>query len=62
MAAFTRWILGHKLLVALCWVAVTVGGGLTVGRATGALSQQFAPTVQECLAEPPHITRGHLLV
>ncbi|HET8632029.1 MAG TPA: MMPL family transporter [Thermomicrobiales bacterium] len=42
MAAFTRWILGHKLLVALFWVAVTVVGGLTVGRATGALSQQFA--------------------
>lgn len=27
-----------------------------------ALSQRFAPTVQECLAEPPNITRGHLLV
>jgi len=41
MAAFTRWILRHKLLVALFWLAVTTVGILTVSQVTGSLSKQF---------------------
>ncbi len=47
MIGFTRWILRHKRLVALFWVIVTVVGVLTVGRATGALSRQFAAPGRE---------------
>ena len=42
MAGFTRWILRHKLIVAVFWLLVTVVGIATVSRATGALSQTFA--------------------
>jgi putative drug exporter of the RND superfamily len=41
MAGFTRWILRHKLLVAVFWLIVTAVGIATVGQATGALSKQF---------------------
>ncbi|HEY7909646.1 MAG TPA: MMPL family transporter, partial [Thermomicrobiales bacterium] len=47
MAGFTRWILRHKLLVALFWLTVTVVGILTVSQATGALSKQFSSPGQE---------------
>ena len=47
MAGFTRWILRHKLLVALFWLTVTVVGILTVSRASGALSKQFSSPGQE---------------
>ena len=47
MSGFTRWILHHKLLVALFWLIVTVVGILTVSRATGALSKQFSSPGQE---------------
>jgi len=47
MAGFTRWILRHKLLVALFWLAVTVVGILTVSQASGALSKQFSSPGQE---------------
>src|SRR6478672_2653315 len=47
MSGFTRWILRHKLLVALFWLTVIVVGILTVGRATGALSKQFSSPGQE---------------
>ena len=47
MIGFTRWILRHKLLVALFWLTVTVVGILTVARVTGALSKQFAAPGQE---------------
>ncbi|MGI8858352.1 MAG: hypothetical protein ACR2JW_21630 [Thermomicrobiales bacterium] len=47
MSTFTRWVLRHKLLVALFWLTVTVVGILMVARATGALSKQFSSPGQE---------------
>lgn len=42
MATFTRWILAHKLVVALAWLIITVVGFVFVQSATNALSQQFS--------------------
>jgi putative drug exporter of the RND superfamily len=47
MAAFTRWILGHKLIVILFWVAVTLFAFATVQRATNALSFDFSAPGEE---------------
>lgn len=47
MSGFTRWILRHKLIVALFWLIVTVVGILTVSHASGALSKQFSSPGQE---------------
>jgi len=47
MSGFTRWILRHKLIVALFWLIVTVVGILTVSQASGALSKQFSSPGQE---------------
>jgi len=41
MVRFTRWVLRHKLLVALFWLTVTGVGILTVAQVTAALSKQF---------------------
>jgi RND superfamily putative drug exporter len=44
MTSLTRWTLAHKRLVALLWVALTVGGILAAGPATDALKEdQSAP-------------------
>jgi putative drug exporter of the RND superfamily len=42
LAAFTRWVLSHKLLVVAFWVIVTVVGGISSSSAVNALSQQFS--------------------
>src|SRR5919199_1668317 len=42
MSAFSRWILSHKLIVALFWLITTVAGAATASQAVNALSQQFA--------------------
>lgn len=47
MAGFTRWMLGHKLLVALFWVLVTAVGALFVSRAIDALSFSLSAPGQE---------------
>src|SRR5437868_127268 len=47
MSGFTRWILRHKLLVAMFWLTVTIVGILTVARASGALSKSFSSPGQE---------------
>ncbi|HMM40704.1 MAG TPA: hypothetical protein PKA95_02250 [Thermomicrobiales bacterium] len=40
-ATLSRFVLRHKLLVVLFWVAITIGGLVAAGPATGALSQRF---------------------
>ena len=42
MVRITRWVLGHKLLVGIFWLIVTMVGFAFVQRATNALSQQFS--------------------
>src|SRR5918999_416668 len=41
IAEISRFVLRHKLLVVLVWVAVTVAGVAAAGPATEALSQRF---------------------
>ncbi len=47
MTGFTRWVLRHKLIVALFWVGMTVIGMITVSRSTAALSKQFSEPGRE---------------
>jgi RND superfamily putative drug exporter len=42
MAAFTRWILAHRRLVAAFWIVLTVVGIATAGAATKAMNQKFS--------------------
>ena len=42
MAAFTRWILAHRRLVAAFWIVLTVVGMATAGAATKAMDQKFS--------------------
>jgi RND superfamily putative drug exporter len=42
MAAITRWVLAHKKLVVIFWVAVTLVGIGSVSSATKALKQKFS--------------------
>ena len=47
MGAFTRWILGHKLIVAGSWLIIFVVGALSTSSATNALSFKFDLPGQE---------------
>jgi putative drug exporter of the RND superfamily len=42
MAAVTRWVLAHKRLVVIFWVALTLIGAASAGSATKALKQKFS--------------------
>ncbi|MCW2985141.1 MAG: hypothetical protein JWR63_2711, partial [Conexibacter sp.] len=42
MAAFTRWILAHRRLVAGFWIVLTIVGIATAGAATKAMDQKFS--------------------
>jgi RND superfamily putative drug exporter len=42
MASLTRWVLAHKRIVVLFWVAVTLVGMASAGSATKALKQKFS--------------------
>src|ERR1700704_3669159 len=42
MAPLTRWVLAHKRIVVLFWVAVTLIGMASAGSATKALKQKFS--------------------
>ena len=42
MSSLTRWVLAHKRIVVLFWIAMTVGGVLAAGPATRALTQEFS--------------------
>jgi RND superfamily putative drug exporter len=42
MTSITRWVLAHKRLVAIFWIAVTVIGIVTVSQATKSFSTQFS--------------------
>lgn len=42
MERLTDWVLGHRLLVALAWVAVAVGGALTAPSTVDRLTYEFA--------------------
>ncbi len=42
MASLTRFVLRHRLAVAVCWLAVTLVGIASAGRATSALSQEYS--------------------
>ncbi len=41
MKSFTRWVLGHRLIVALVWLVVFVAGFASVQSSTNALSAEF---------------------
>ena len=59
MAGFTRWILRHKLIVAVFWVLVTAVGIVTVSRATAALSQTFTLPGEESYQADQAIMRTY---
>src|SRR3954452_25291832 len=42
MSALTRWVLAHKRMVTLFWVALTIIGMASVSSATKALDQKFS--------------------
>src|SRR3979490_3458381 len=42
MATLTRWVLAHRRIVVLFWVAVTLVGVASAGPATKALKQKFS--------------------
>ncbi len=42
MAAFTRWILAHRRLVAGFWIVLTIVGAVAAGPATEAMDQKFS--------------------
>jgi RND superfamily putative drug exporter len=42
MTSITRWVLGHKRIVTLAWVVITLVGIATVGKSTGAFSSKFS--------------------
>ena len=41
MTSFTRWVLGHRLVVVLAWVIIAVAAFASVGPAVDALSDEF---------------------
>ena len=42
MASLTRWVLAHKRIVALAWIALTIAGIAASGPASKALNQKFS--------------------
>jgi RND superfamily putative drug exporter len=42
MPSLTRWVLAHKRIVVVFWIAMTVGGVLAAGPATRALTQELS--------------------
>jgi putative drug exporter of the RND superfamily len=42
MTSITRWVLAHKRIVTLFWIAVTLVGIATVGSSTSAFSKKFS--------------------
>ncbi|HYM55391.1 MAG TPA: hypothetical protein VES97_08520, partial [Solirubrobacteraceae bacterium] len=42
MASLTRWVLAHKRIVVIFWVAVTLVGVVSANSATKALKQKFS--------------------
>jgi RND superfamily putative drug exporter len=42
MTSITRWVLCHKPIVSITWVAVTLAVIATVGSSTGAFSKKFS--------------------
>lgn len=59
MGAFTRWILGHKLIVAGCWLIIFVVGALSTSSATNALSFKFDLPGQEGYLANLNILRAY---
>jgi RND superfamily putative drug exporter len=47
MTSLTRWVLAHKRLVALAWVAITLVGIATVGSTTSSFSKKFSDPGRE---------------
>jgi putative drug exporter of the RND superfamily len=41
VTSFTRWVLGHRLVVVLAWVVIAVAAFASVGPAVDALSDEF---------------------
>jgi putative drug exporter of the RND superfamily len=64
VSAITRWVLAHKRIVVLFWVALTVVGIATVSSATKAMDQKFSVPGKEgwetnvAIAEHFHGTGG----
>src|SRR5947209_12690955 len=65
MTRLARWVLAHKRVVALFWVAVTVAGFATVGHTTKSLRQKFTVPGKEGwvtnlqIARLYHLTGGN---
>ncbi len=42
MLTLSRFVLGHKLIVALLWLGLTVAGFASISSSVNSLSQQFS--------------------
>ena len=42
MTRLSQWVLRHRLLVALAWLAIAVAGGVNAGRTVDRLTYEFA--------------------
>src|SRR5947209_986044 len=42
MTSITRWVLAHRRIVTVAWIAITLVGIATVGKSTGAFSKKFS--------------------
>src|SRR4051794_8723783 len=42
MASLTRWVLAHKRIVTVSWIALTIAGIMAAGPASKALDQKFS--------------------
>jgi hypothetical protein len=57
MTSVTRWVLAHKRVVTIFWIAVTLIGIVTVGQATKSFSKSFSVPGREGFVTNAHIAR-----
>jgi RND superfamily putative drug exporter len=57
MTSISRWVLGHKRLVTIAWIVVTVVGIATIGKSTSAFSNKFSVPGREGYATNSQILK-----
>ena len=58
MTSLTRWVLDHKPLVVVLWIALAVAGVAAAGPADRAFEQQFTLPGQEAAHHLPRLLYG----
>ena len=57
MSRLISWVLGHRLVVVLVWVALTIAGALTVGQATSRMTYAYTTPGQVGYEANLHLTQ-----